>query len=656
MLFDEPNEDNILQLIRDRYVSYAANEQMRMAQCDIDARAWANDYNFVGTNYGLSNFNQNGQFNNFYFNIFRQPVLTISGKQRQSRKSVCVIPVENGSQKTADQFSKLLQFSLTKRNILEKFSVAFQQTLITGLVLLQPYLDYSEDPVDGTLELKVWEFNSFMTDIFFRQPDMKDCGWVQTQEYITKATAVRMFPEKAEKIASMSPLQYKGNGFFFLPENFNITNTNRLILTHYWYQSSRKQKKLYNTQTEEITEWKDSEENIQKFLEKHPYIREIETTISTWKKATILNETLMYLGPNPLGFDQCPFIPMYFDYEPWQSQPQLRNRSLVTYLRSTQYLFNRRIILNHSISEISINSGFKYKEGSLVNEETMDLGNQFQNIIMKRSAEMSDCEKINATEVPLPNLELANQLQSLVAPISCINPSMMGSSSEEGLAGITEMLRTNAGIIALQKYYDQADLSLKLIAKVFLEIIQNNWSVYKVFRIIKEMPTEEFHSKNFLSYDVLEEEALNTSTQRQQYNAQLLKMNEMGYKVPIKEIWKSFTSQNKNELLEAMEEEERYKSEVAKQQQHIEMAILEARLQNLQADSTQKISLSRERYGRTKSNLEFRLHHKYSDVLRTTAGPEQGQEPRAEDAPKRRFCLHLSQQGGGSQGRRGRRG
>lgn len=605
---EEPNANNIVNILQNIYTRFQSVEEVRWNESNIDTRFWAGDQDYI---YQYFTFAPNYNFKNFYLNIIRQPVCMITGFQRQHRKSVSIIPMEMASQHTADQFNKLLQFSHSKKQILEKYSDAIEQAITSGMVLIQPYLDFSKDPINGDLDLKIWEYNSFMVDPYFRQPDMSDANWVWLEKFMSKKEAIAQFPEHAELIGSMGGYSNRDGQFYFLPENYNIARNDLLVLSYYWYRSNRKQKRLYNRETGEITDWKDDPKAIKEYLKVFPQLEEIEVEVPTWNVAVILNKSVLYIGENPLGFDECPFIPVYFDYEPWQAQYNLRVRSLVRYLRDAQFLFNRRVILNHDISESSINAGWMYRENSIVNEENIMYAGQGKHIIVKEDNADKPLEqiiqKIVPNAVPPSDMQLADQMQQLIAPLSLVTPELMGANTEKGLAGITEMLRQAAGLTTLQKYFDQWDRALKLLGMLEMKIIQARWTPFKVSRIIKEQPTKEFYDKNFSQYDVLPEESLNTTTQKQNQFVQLLQLREMGIPVPTVFLLKNSTLQGKDELIEAVESEEKQAGELARQKATLDLAVLESQLQQSHAKTADFLAAARERVSRTKSNtgLEY---------------------------------------------------
>lgn len=616
---EEPNANNIVNILQNVYTRFQSVEEVRWNESNIDVRFWAGDQDYI---YQYFTFAPNYNFKNFYFNIIRQPVCMITGYQRQHRKSINVVPVEFASQHTADQFNKLLDFAHSKKHILETFSDGIEQSVTSGMVLVQPYLDFSQDPVNGDVDLKIWEYNSFMIDPYARKADLSDCNWVWLQKFLSKKEAIAQFPEHAELIGSMGGYSNRDGQFYFLPENYNIARNDLLVLSYYWYKSNRKKKKLYNKETGEITEWQDSKENIKEYLAAFPQLEEVEVEVPTWNVAVILNKSVLYIGENPLGFDECPFVPLFWDYEPWQAQYNLRVRSLVRYLRDAQFLFNRRIILNHDISETSINAGWKYFENSIVNEENIMYSGQGKHIVVKDDFKDvgldGAVQKIIPNAVPPSDMQLADQMQQLISPLALVTPELMGASDEKGLAGITEMLRQGAGLVTLQKYFDQWDRALKLVGILELKIIQNRWTPFKVSRIIKEQPTREFYDKNFSVYDVLPEEALNTTVQRQNQFVQLLTLRDMGIPVPTEFLLKNSTFQGKDELIESIRAQEEQQAAVNEQKAQLDLAILQSQLQQNTAKTADYLATAKERVGRTKSNIGLE-HERFSELTENHA-------------------------------------
>ncbi len=476
------------------------------------------------------------------------------------------------------------------------------------MVLIQPYLDYTDDPVNGTLDLQIWSYNSFMVDPYFKEPDMSDANFIWCQKYVSKQEAINRFPERRAEIQTMSGFGNRYGKFYFLPENKNLARNDLLVLSNIWYKSTRKKKLLYNHNDGMSYEYTDKDKYLDDLVKSTGFFEIIEVEVPTWKLAVVLNETVMFNGKNPLGFDECPIIPVYWNYDPHISQWDLRVRSLTRSMRDSQFLLNRRIILNHDISESSINSGWLRRENAIVNEEDLRYSGQGKDVIVKDNGQpLQECiQKIIPNAVPPGDMELANQLADFIFKTSGVSMENFGAgeSADKIQSGLAIMLKQGAGLMVLQKYFDQWDVVLKLLGKLEMRIIQTNWSASKIARITGREPSHEFQNKTFGKYDVLVSEGLDTTIQQQQQFAQILQLNEaLGGMIPKKFILQNATIQGKDEIIKAVEEQEQHAAEMQKQQMLIEQAKLEAELQHIQAKSVNELSIARERHGRAEANI-----------------------------------------------------
>lgn len=596
----EPSESNIKIWMDNLYGKFEPLEQARWNQSNIDCLFYAGEQRFINSYF---NFHPQNNFQNFHFNFLQQPINMVTGYQRQHRKSVSYIPVEGSKQDYADDLTKLVTYANNYNGILDKYSVACEQSAIAGMVLMQPYLDYVQDPVNGQMALKVWSYNSFMIDPYFREPDMSDANFVWCQQYISKGEAIKYFPEKADLIRTMSGYGNRYGKFYFLPENYNLARNDLLVLSYIWFKSNRKKKMLYNQNDGMAYDYSDKDKYLNELVKYTGFFEIIEVEVPTWKLACVVNEQLLYLNSNPLGFDECPLIPVYWNYDPHVAQYDLRVRSLTRSMRDSQFLLNRRVILNHDISESSINSGWIRKENSIANEEDLRYSGQGKDIIIKQGYELTDITKIVPNAVPPSDMELANQLADFIFRTSGVNQELMGMASDSK-TGIQEMLRQGAGLVTLQKYFDQWDVALKLLGRLEQKIIQNKWSPAKIARILGKEPNAEFLNKTFSQYDVVVAEGLNTSVQQQFQFMQMIELNQiLGGIIPAKFILENATIQGKNEIIKAIEEQQKQAQQMQQEELMLNHAKLNAELQAIQAKATSDVALARERHGRAESNI-----------------------------------------------------
>lgn len=489
------------------------------------------------------------------------------------------------------------------------------------MVLLQPYLDYNgDDPAQGQLRLKLWEYNSFLVDPYFRSMDMSDAQFVWTQEYISKKEAEFRFPDKVENIAPMAGTPQRYGSFYFLPENYNMARNDLMVLSYVWYKWKRKKKRLYSKTRNQFFDYAGGDENLERLLYAIPDMEEVEVEVPTWKLAVILNDQLMFQGDNPLGFDDCPFIPVLWNYEPHNNYYDLRVRGLVRTMRDSNYLLNRRIIINHDISEATINQGWKRKVGAVANEDNLKKSGQGWDIIVNEGYEMTDIERIQPAQVPESDFALADQLRSLIFSTSGIDLENWSAQDDKQASTLTTIIKQAANLMVLQKYFDQWDYSLKLLGERLLQITLNNWNAAKVGLLIGEEPSPFFYSRIFSRFQTIVEESDLTPTQQNLQAKQMMDINAaFGREVfPPSFVVPKLNITGKADTIKFLQEQEQMAQKQQAELTNIQHAREEAELREVISRATANIATAKERYGRFESNVGL-LEERISEITQNRA-------------------------------------
>lgn len=599
----EPNETNIRQWLDNLYSRFQPIEQARWNEANIDSLFHAGSQQYVNRYF---NFAPTYNFQNYYFNLIQAPVSMVTGYQRQHRKSINYIPTEGADTQTTDQYTRLITHLCNSEGINETFSRACELAAISGMVLLQPYLDYmGEDPLQGALRLKIWEYNSYMTDPYFRDfPGMSDCQHVWCQEFISKREALNRFRDHEHIIKPMAGTPQRYGRFYFLPENYNMNRNDLLVISYVWFKSTRKKKKFYSESLKMFFDYSEKHTDVFRIMERSPDMKIVEVDTPTWKLATVLNDQLMSLTFNPLGFDQCPFIPVIWSYDPHLNYPNLRVRSLVFAMRSPQFLLNRKIIIANDIEESTINAGWKRKSGAVANEDTLKKTGQGYDIIVNEGYEMGDVEKILPSSAPASTMQLAEQLANLIFATSGVNLESWKGDDMKQMSSLTLLVKQAANLMVLQKYFDQWDQSLKMLGEVMLAILQLNWSAEKVELYLGEQPTEFFFNRLFAKCQVVVEEGLNTATQKHQEFMQWMELNQaLGGVIPASEIAKRAVIQGKNDLIEILQKQEQMQAAQAQHTEMVAQSLEDAKIKELYSKAVANISMAKERQSRSDSNL-----------------------------------------------------
>lgn len=599
--YDERDKP-ILSKMEAFYAESITINQSFWGEADTDTRFHAGDQTLWNDLYGNLPANRRRQFN---FNRIRRVINMISGYQRRNRKSTIVTPVENADAETADQFTKVLMWLNNQEGILETISESFEGALVTGMNFLQVWMDYRQDPVAGNIRVDNCSYNSFLVDPYFRKSDLSDCNAIWKRSFLTKRECISLMPSKADEILGLIGND-SGTGrdgkFQFMPESYNYGMKNLLTYDEFYYRDYRTQKMLADPTTGETMEWRGNNDMLREFLFAYPQVTMIEQEIPTVRLAIVIQGKVMYDGPNPMGIDAYPFIPVMAYYAPQMPYFPNRVQGVVRGLRDPQYLYNRRKIIELDILESQITSGWKYKENALVNPKDVFLSGQGRGLALKEEALMSDVEQIQPPQIPPSMIQLSELLGREIQEISGVNEELLGSATDDK-AGILSMLRQGAGLTTLQVLFDQLDRSQKLLGKLCIDLIQTNFTPGKVKKILEgKEPAPQFYNKAFGRYDANVEEGLNTTTQKQMQFAQLLQLKEAGVPVPDTILLEACTIQNKKELVDSIQQQQQMQQQIQQQQIQSAMEEQQARIQLSKARAVADQGLGLERVSRVQEN------------------------------------------------------
>ncbi len=603
--YDERHK-GVLSQMEAFYAQAITINQSFWGEADTDLRFYTGDQTLWSDLYGNLPANQRRQFN---FNRIMRIVNMISGHQRNNRKSTVVTPIENGDEETADQFTKIMLWINQQEGTLETISESFQGALITGMNFLHVWMDYREDPVSGNIRVDNCSYNAFLVDPYFRKPDLSDCNGIWKRSFLTKREVISLLPDQEEEILGLWGND-SGSGrdgkFQFMPESYGYAMKDLLTYDEFYHRDYRKQKVLCDTETGEVMEWRydNKEEELEQFLQTYPTVTVIEQDIPTVKLAIVVQGKVMYHDAQPSGLDNYPFVPVFAYYHPELPYFPWRVTGVVRHLRDSQYLYNRRKVIELDILESQMNSGFIYKENSLVNplDVYMQQG-QGRGIAIKDEANMGDVVIIPSPAIPQTTIELSKMLGDEMGQIAGISEENLGFSEDGTMSGLHSKLKQSAGLTTLQSLFDHLDRSQKILGKIVLDLIQLNFTPGKVKKILEgQEPAPQFYNKAFGKYHAAVEEGLNTTTQRQMQLAQMMALKEAGVPISDSDLLEASTFQGKKKIIENMEKQQQAMAQQQQQQMQAQIEEQQARTQLAKARSVADEGLGLERVSRVEEN------------------------------------------------------
>ena len=543
--------------------------QTQWYQCDVDQRFAMGDQDIWGLIFpGVATYRRKI----FNFNLINATLQMISGYQRRNRKSSICIPIQSPLQKTADQMTKCLYYVHNQSGAYQVYSDCFEQGALTqGIGFVSIFKDTTNDPISGDIKLRYVDFKSVLCDPYFRRHDLSDCRFIWTRQFFDRNEAANLYPQFRDEILSMPAGTYRDDKFYYMPEVYQIQFPNLIGFDEYWYLSSRECEYLVDVETNETQEFLGDEEDMRMIF--HTFkdrLRLIKKNKPTVRRTIILNDKVLIDEPNPYGLDRYPYVPMLAYFTPDTPYYAYKFRGVVRDMRDCQYLFNRRKVADLDILE-SQQQGLKVKKGALVTpEDSMNQGNG-RVLTIDNNYQMDDVQPMPIIPPAPTMIQMETMLQETMSRISGVNETMLGADINDK-SGIISMLRNSAGITTLTRLFDQFDEAQRQCGDIIIEMIQKNWTYGKVKQVIGEEPTAEFDNKAFFKYGCKVIQGALTEDQRQLQLQQLLYFREStGINIPAKVIIEASTLQNKDQLIEAIEAEEKAQKEAQQKVEQLQM-------------------------------------------------------------------------------------
>ena len=571
--------------------------------------------------------NQQTQYQQpYFFNRSRPLGNLVSGIERRSRKSTIVAPLENGDNLTADQLTKVLMGIYKRDNVNETLSDAFHAgAVVTGQAFIQLYLDFTNDPVNGDLRYELVPYQSIFADMNCRKWDLSDASFIWRRSFVTPAQACMLLPEHEKDILLMRPMERGTQKFSSMPEVAGTSRNNRLSYDEYYYRDYRKARIVIDKQT---TMWRDLDDpdvvamdiDVKQLLAENPRAEYIEQLVPTVRLCIMVNEMVMYDGPQPIsGLDDFPFVRVTGYFSPDMPQLYMRAQGIMRSLRDPQIHFNRRMMLTADYSESVSTSGWIFKENAVLDVKTLFNTGAGRVIPLKDSASMDDLRQIMPNQIPPGYFEMQNFYAQEFHFDSGVNEDMMGAGTDDKMAGILSAIRQSAGQVTLQPILDHFNLVKKKMGELSVKIVQKNFTHYKVSLFLEgEEPTQEFFDKIFGLYHCCLESGFDTDSQRQLEMAQLVQLKELGLAGLDEAIIEAAQIQNKDKIIQQMQQASQQTQQIAMQQAQSETEEAQARIRLADARALSDTGQGYERMSRVEDNEAQAVERKAKSELDKT--------------------------------------
>ena len=545
----------------------------------------------------------------YVFNKLKSKIDWIDGYQIQNRLSSVCVPVMDGLQKTADQQTKLLINNMAQADGYINVSKVFSSGNKTGWALLNVYLDYNEDPVNGDIKYAVDPYSAFIMDPYFTKLDLSDCNWVAKRKYLSPLQCEILLPDQEEEVRALAHDGWERDNKFTWMVFQRVPTGQRMMAYNEFFRLKYKQQKvLVNPMTKQMADW-DGDADTYMQLEQAAKQQGVDLEVMYRKKQfiekhIIINNTYMRTEINPYGLDEYPFAFYSPIFEPESEEYTYKVQSLIRQLKDPQRELNRRRSQMIDIVEAQLNTGWIEEDGAVKNPKMLYQSGQAKRIVLNKDYKMDSLQQLQPIQVPGSYFNETQMAEKDLMDILGLNETTFGTQESKQVSALVEKQRMAASLTGLQGIFDNIRECQKQISRKTMKL-QQQWSPHKIKMIIGEEPTQEFYDKTFLKYDIVIEEGILTDTQKYMFFRQLLELKELGEPIPPGLITKEAPIQGKSELYEAMDEYQKQQQQQMQQLQQAEQQQTQALTHAASAKAISDLALSKERQARAIADLSL---------------------------------------------------
>lgn len=525
------------------------------------------------------------------FNHIFRTINTIAGHFDQSQLgySVQAVSPDEVSNLTADILNDCLRRVCYNEDVYGKISSCVREACIAGWSGLRVYMDYSSSG-GGEIKIKKTDWSNLVVDPFTTQRDLSDCSYIATRSILPKAKLAAMYPRHADQIMLMKSNVTTNLHFPWTPHSrINVLDENHLHYTEMYRMVLRSAKHIFDPKTKELVRWDGSKEEFQRLRLVYPEAKIVDRPIQAIEFGILVENELVHFEENPYGCDCYPIQPFFAIFEPSYDIDK-RVQSLVSIIADSQKAYNKRKNAILDILDTNLQSGVIYKEGAVLDPESLYMIRAGQNICIERDSAIQDSiQQISPVDIPASLFQATHDLETNINTLLGVNPEMFGQTQggSEGpieMSGVLYRMKQASAMVGMQPFFSSVREAQRFFGIKILKMIQTHYSPDKMRQISKKEPTLEIFNQDWTKFNIVVEEGLIEN--RNSNLEQKLALRQLGIPVSTRTILEDSPIYGKNEMIEFAEQQEAFQAKIQEMQLEKERQAIENLAQDLRSEAS----------------------------------------------------------------------
>lgn len=445
-------------------------------------------------------------------NKIKPIIKLVTGIERQSKSDIIAFP-EGGEDSLAGEIATRLIKNVTKTSDLNfKQSTQFKNGAIGGVSYIEPYIDYSQDLINGCLK-----WNTISGCEVYPDPDGKEYDF-SDHKFVVKVTRdlsiedlELLFPEEGKKIdrivqgklnigafdnleSHLQSLDYPALSEGDLSYGEQKSRTYDLI--DYYYKSLKDAYFVADKERGAIKEAPDKE-TAEQISSQIPGSVVITKKVPAIMHYQVVGNTVFYDGecwcyPNWRSYPLIPYFAEFITEEIGDKAKSIQG--VVRSLKDLQEEYNKRRTQELRHLNSSTNSGFDIEEGQLSPEEEERLKKYGSSpgFVARRKRGTPPLNRFTPLPLSQGHAQLAVENAQDLKEASGVNPDLLATDSNSQ-SGRAILLKQRQGLVMIQEMLDNYSITKKLIGRFILSQLKELFTVESAMRVVGD----EFIKENF---------------------------------------------------------------------------------------------------------------------------------------------------------------
>lgn len=526
--------------------------------------------------------------NSLIFNHVFRTINTIAGyfDQSQLGYSVQSISPDEESTVTADILNDCLRRVCYQEDVYGKISTCVRETCITGWSGLRAYVDPSSE---NEIKVRNLSWSNMVLDPWMTQKDLSDCGYIAVQTLLPRAKLAAMYPDREKMIMTMTETTMADYHFPWSTQSRTpVLDRNRLNYTEMYRMVARPADHIYDPSTGELILWNGDEKAFKQLKIVHPKVEIVKRPIPVIEYGVMIEKELVVFDENPYGCNCYPIQPFFAIFEP-SFEVSKKIGSLVGIIEDSQRAYNKRKNALLDILDTNLQSGVIYKDGAVLNPESLYMIRAGHNICLDRDASIHDSiQQVSSTEIPASLFQATQDLETNINTLLGVNPEMFGQTEggSEGpveMSGVLYRMKQASAMTGMQPFFSSIREGQRLFGNILLKMIQANYSPEKMAKISKKEPTLQLYNEEWTKFNIVVQEGLIEN--RNANLEQKLALRQLGIPISTRSILEDAPVYGKNELIQYAEEQEQVQGQLQQLQIEKEKQAIENLAQDLRSEA-----------------------------------------------------------------------